>query len=728
MSRLVSFSLWAVSAFVLINLLTMPVSTVAQIVMACIAVLIAAILKTLRPDGALRMIALAIATSVVIRYIFWRATETLPPVTDLSSFIPGILLFAAECYAVMMLGLSLFVVSDPYEDRPTPDIPDDDAPTVDVFIPTYNEPADMLERTLVAALSMDYPKNKFAVFLLDDGGTEQKRNDPNPEKAAEAEARHIELQELCRKLGAIYLTRAKNEHAKAGNLNNGMEHSFGDLIAVFDADHVPAPEFLRETAGHYLEDPDLFLVQTPHFFTNPDPVERNLGLAGKVPSENEMFYGAIQRGLDRWNASFFCGSAALLSRRALEETDGFSGQSITEDCETAVALHSRGWNSRYVARPMISGLQPETFSSFIGQRSRWAQGMVQILLLDRPQLKRGLSFGQRLSYSSSIMFWLFPFARLAFLLAPIFYLVFNRQIFIASGSDFFAYTVTYMVASLIIQNLLYGSWRRPWMSEVYEFAQSFHLGAAIVSTIMKPRAPTFRVTAKDEISDQDRRSELAPLFYGVFFVLLGLQVWGLWRMATEPENFWLLLIVSGWNFLNLLLSMSALGVVNEVKSKAPMVRLNHKAMLSVNQEVAPLPITLTHATTDRLCFSISPTIRNSLKYGDMAQIELENGDSLNITLDDLRDDLVCGEFRDENPPGVLTRLIYAEPTAWRAYDMGRAPTGILRGTWDFIALSVMQGGEALIGRPGPRSAKSGKIGASSVSETNTPLGASQKAA
>ena len=187
-----------------------------------------------------------------------------------------------------------------------------------------------------------------------------------------------------------YLTRARNEHAKAGNLNNGLEHSTGELVAVFDADHAPARNFLRETVGYFATDQSLFLVQTPHFFINPDPLERNLGTFQTMPSENEMFYGVIQRGLDKWNAAFFCGSAAVLRREALDETNGFSGVSITEDCETALELHSRGWKSVYVDKPLIAGLQPDTFASFIGQRSRWAQGMMQILRYKFPPFKRGL--------------------------------------------------------------------------------------------------------------------------------------------------------------------------------------------------------------------------------------------------------------------------------------------------------------------------------------------------
>ncbi|MGO8655082.1 glycosyltransferase, partial [Rhizobium ruizarguesonis] len=143
-------------------------------------------------------------------------------------------------------------------------------------------------------------------------GTLQKRNSGKLLEAQAAAARHIELKQLCDDLDVHYLTRDRNEHAKAGNLNNGMKHSTGELIAVFDADHAPARDFLLETVGYFEDDPKLFLVQTPHFFINPDPLERNLRTFDKMPSENEMFYGIIQRGLDKWNAAFFCGSAAVL--------------------------------------------------------------------------------------------------------------------------------------------------------------------------------------------------------------------------------------------------------------------------------------------------------------------------------------------------------------------------------------------------------------------------------
>src|SRR5690606_18200646 len=137
-------------------------------------------------------------------------------------------------------------------------------------------------------------------------------------------------------LGVNYLTRLANKNAKSGNLNAALQHTEGDLVAIFDADHAPTKDFLQHTVGYFIKNPKLFLVQTPHFFINPDPLERSLNTFDRMPSENEMFYGIVQRGLDRWGASFFCGSAALLRRSALEQVGGFSGRTIVEDCETAL--------------------------------------------------------------------------------------------------------------------------------------------------------------------------------------------------------------------------------------------------------------------------------------------------------------------------------------------------------------------------------------------------------
>jgi cellulose synthase (UDP-forming) len=592
MSNFVVGVVWAVLAACMIFIVSLPINLQTHLVLGGIILAIMITMKLLRLDGTWRVIALALGVAMVLRYVYWRTTSTIPPTSQLENFIPGLLLYIAEMYSVIMLFLSLFIVAKPLPPRAPKLVSDEELPRVDVFIPTYDESSRMLADTIAAAKAMDYPQDRVTVWLLDDGGTVQKRNSDDVQTAQAAQKRHVELQKLCADLGAKYLTRERNEHAKAGNLNNGLAHSDAELIAVFDADHAPTRSFLRETVGYFKEDPKLFLVQTPHFFLNPDPLERNLRTFEKMPSENEMFYGVIQRGLDKWNASFFCGSAAVLSRKALEETNGFSGTSITEDCETAIELHSRGWNSIYVDKPLIAGLQPASFASLIGQRSRWAQGMMQILRFRFPLLKRGLTLPQRLCYMSSTLFWLFPFPRTIFLFAPLCYLFFDLQVFTASGGEFFAYTLSYIAVNLMIQNYLYGRFRWPWISELYEYIQSVHLLPAVVSVMLNPRKPTFKVTAKDESISTNRLSELSRPFFVIFAVLLIAVGVSAWRIYAEPWKADVTLVVGGWNLLNLILAGCALGVVSERREWSSTRRIKVNRRCEFGHDNAWLPATI----------------------------------------------------------------------------------------------------------------------------------------
>ncbi len=574
-------------------LLAQPVGAVAQTTTSIAVVGVMMLLLRLRQSPEARHVFVALGLVLVGRYVYWRATQTLPSPNDLVDFIPGIILFAAEMFSVLMLGLSLFVVSDPIDRAKPAPLSDEDLPSVDVLVPSYNEGSELLAATLAACRQLDYPADKLTVYLLDDGGTDQKCNAADPIAAAAAQARRAELQALCADLGVRYHARAFNTSAKAGNLNAGLDVSKGELIAVFDADHAPTRDFLRATVGHFREDPRLFLVQTPHFFLNPDPIEKNLSLFRRMPSENDMFYGLIQRGLDRWNAAFFCGSAAVLRRTALEETSGFSGKSVTEDAETALSLHARGWNSRYVDTPMIAGLQPETFASFIGQRSRWCTGMLQILILSNPLSHRGLSLPQKICYLSSAMFWLFPLSRLIFLVAPLLYVFFSVEIYKASLQDFAAYTLPYLGANLLMQNYLYGKVRWPWVSELYEYVQSVFLVRAIVGTVLSPSKPTFKVTQKGETLDEERLSELAPPYFALFGLLVSGMLVAFWRWTQEVDADGLLMVVGGWLLLNLVIAGLALGVVAERTERRRTQRLTveRSATLVINGERQPVVIT-----------------------------------------------------------------------------------------------------------------------------------------
>ena len=653
--------LWAFIFVVVLFAAAQPVSIQTQFFISGTLLFAMALIKISKPDKTWRTIFIFLAGFIVLRYALWRITNTLPEVSDFLSFVPGILIFIAELYAIFMFFLSTFVVIDPIDRDEAPLPPEaDKLPSVDVFVPTYNEEEDLLEVTLLAAREMVYA-GKLTVYLLDDGGTEQKRNDPDPDKARKALERHESLKVLCNRLSSHkvpikYLTRKKNEHAKAGNMNAALDHTDGDLILILDADHVPTANFLDRTVGYFLRDPKLFLVQTPHFFITPDPLEKNLETFTKMPSENEMFYSVIQKGLDKWNAAFFCGSAAVIRRRVLGEVDGFSGESITEDAETALELHARGYNSLYVAEPLVAGLHPETFSAFIGQRSRWSQGMMQIFLLKNPLFKKGLKLQQRLSYTSSSMFWLFPFARLAFLLAPLFYLFFGLEIYNASAAEFIGYTMTYMIATLMVQNFLYGSVRWPLISELYEYVQSLFTARAILKVFMNPRAPTFNVTAKGETLSRDYVSPLFKPFLIVFLLLFAGLLAAIWRYNAFPDTQDIVLVVATWNVFNLLLAMSALGVVCELRQvrAAPRMRIKRQAEVWVGNQ------------------SVRASVEDISATGAQILVPYEQGNALFRAPRKRTDD--NGETTTEQGTVSVLRVLPGEYT--QAADPDRAPDDV----------------------------------------------------
>ncbi|KKB07372.1 UDP-forming cellulose synthase catalytic subunit [Devosia chinhatensis] len=703
MTKAFSILIWLLVSATTFVLLTIPVSLQVHLVMAALLILLMAVIKLLRLEGNWRLLLLALGTIIVLRYAYWRTTSTLPPVTQLADFIPGLILYLAEMYCILMLFLSLFVVIKPIPPRPSMRLaPDEAVPHVDVFIPTYNEDYALLAGTLAAAKAMDYPADRFTVWLLDDGGTEAKRNDPDPDNAAEALDRYNQLRQLCDELGCRYLTRAENKHAKAGNLNNGLAHSSGEFIAVFDADHAPARDFLQETVPYFGRDARLFLVQTPHFFLNPDPLERNLRTFEVMPSENEMFYGVIQRGLDRWNAAFFCGSAALLRREALEVTQGFAGRSITEDCETAIELHSRGWNSIYVDKPLVAGLQPATFASFIGQRTRWAQGMMQIMLFSFPLFKPGLKLVQRLSYMSSTMFWLFPLPRMIFLFAPFCYLFLDLQIFTASGGEFAAYTLTYVLVNLVLQNSLFGRWRWPWISELYEYIQSVHLLGALLSVLRNPSKPTFKVTAKDESVDKSRLSELARPFYLIFLLLLLAVAMTIYKIGAEPYRAEVTMVVGGWNIFNLILAGCALGVVSERREIRASRRVNIERRCEVRgADGAWVRGTITNVSSGGLGVRLAagsaglargaPTTLRFNPLSDTGANELAI--FIRSVSPETKGAVLGCRYMPERGQDyrLIADLLYANSATWQQRQRSRQINiGIIRGTVRFLAIASYQ--------------------------------------
>lgn len=606
------------------------ITTKTQIAVAVSAIVVFLALKKFNNIETIRVLYLILAAFLSVDYFYWRTFTTLG-FNDLLSFSCAIILYLAELYGFVVYILSIFVNIDPLDRKPIPlkkEAPSE-LPSVDVMIPSYNEDAELLEVTVLSALQMDYPKDRFNVYLLDDGGTDQRCNSPDPVLAAKAKKRREELTALCQKVGAKYLTREKNVHAKAGNINSALQQTHGDLIMILDADHAPTSDFLQNTVGWFIKDPKMFLVQTPHFFINPDPIEKNLQTFAQMPSENEMFYRVIQRGLDYWNAAFFCGSAAVLRRKYIMEIGGISGDTITEDAETALTMHARGYNSAYIAKPMISGLQPETLGGFIGQRVRWAQGMLQIFLLKNPIVLPGLTLPQRLCYFSSGFFWFFAYARLVFLLAPMCFLFFGLKIYNANFVDFAAYCLPHLFAVFMVSDFLFGHVRWSFVSELYELMQSVYTFPAMLKVLMNPKAPTFNVTAKGETLTQDFISPLARPFY--LFLLLNLVAIGfgagrlVWGNVGDRFPTTITMCWAGFNVFILLAAMGAL-LERRQRRASPRMPANIPARVRVGDK--SYVATITDLSISGASIQIDAAYETTFRTDTKADFVVQNNNAL----------------------------------------------------------------------------------------------------
>lgn len=524
---------------------------------------------------------------VVMRYLYWRTFESLSYEGFFDS-IGAILLYLAEVFAIAIYLLGIFTSLNLLKRKSIDldEFPQEDWPSVDILIPTYNEPQIIIENTVLAALAIDYPSDKFTVNLLDDGGTVQKCKDKDPQKAAQAQKRKKDLMKFCDFVGVKYITREKNENAKAGNLNTALSSVHNDYILILDTDHVPAKQFLKKTTGWFLKDEKIFLVQTPHAFYNQDPIERNLKMGDTALSENDMFYKNIQLGHDFWESSFFCGSAAVLKRSLIDELGGIAGETITEDAETAIKLHDRGYKSVYISEPMVRGLQTESFGALVIQRVRWTQGMVQIFILKNPLLSKNLKWYQQLSYISASFFWFFAYSRVIFFIAPLLYLFFGLRIYNANGTEMLAYVVPHMSMAVMMSYFLYAKVRNPFFSELYETVLSFFTLPAIISVLRNPRAPTFDVTPKGQEMMQDHISDLAVPFVVVFTLVSFGFVATVYRLYAYPYEADVILMTTVWNLLNFLLLVAAIGVTSEKKEVRKSIRipLNSKCTFSLNGE------------------------------------------------------------------------------------------------------------------------------------------------
>ncbi|MBE9167841.1 glycosyltransferase [Pleurocapsales cyanobacterium LEGE 06147] len=433
-----------------------------------------------------RTVVVSILLALTVRYVLWRSLTTL----NLADPLNGIFslgLFFMELLVIFSSSLQLYLnLRVKYRNREAEKmsvavLEGRYTPSVDIFIPTYNEPEFILRRTILGCQALEYANKN--IYLLDD-------------------KRRKEMRLLAQELGCKYITRPDNRHAKAGNLNHALPKTSGELIVVFDADFVPTKNFLTRTVG-FFQNSQIAIVQTHKSFYNRDPVARNLGLENVLTEEEEISYRYSQILRDGTDTAMCCGTSFIVRRSALEEVGGFVTDSLSEDYFTGIRLSAQGYRVIYLGESLSAGLSAENISDFIAQRQRWGRGTLQAFFVkSNPLTIPGLSFLQRLVHFDTSLHWFTYLFRLVFLLVPLAYLFFEVVPYKTTIQETLFFFVPFYVLQIATFSWLNARSRSALLSDIYSVSLCFPVSLTVIQTMFSPFTKGFRVTPKGGLRDR----------------------------------------------------------------------------------------------------------------------------------------------------------------------------------------------------------------------------------
>jgi cellulose synthase (UDP-forming) len=454
----------------------------------------------------------ALTALLLMRYAVWRVVATRPP-SDLgfeTLFFWVFLCF--ELTAVVYTLMSIHMLIRRRDNRRLADRGEaalrargEQVPAVDVFICTYNEELAVLEKTIIAAQAIDYPR--LNVWVLDD-------------------TRRDWLRDYCERRGVHYARRPDNSHAKAGNLNNGLRLSAdvtnAPFILVLDADFAPQRQIVYRMLGLFA-DRRVGLVQTPQFYYNADPIQHNLRATDSWVDEQRVFFDVLQPAKDAVDSAFCVGTSFIVRRDLITAAGGFPVGSVCEDIHTTYLLLRHGHITRWLGERLSNGLSAESIIDYINQRSRWCLGTVQLALLPQGPLRgKGFSFSARLHFLHGLLHWLGkPFMALI-MLAPALYWYAGVSAFHATPQAFAAYGLP-----PLMMFWAYSYWiseRRclPVFSEVSQLVAAMAVTGTLLSAMLKPFGHPFKVTAKGlDRSKTVVHWKQVAVFGGLLVALLG---------------------------------------------------------------------------------------------------------------------------------------------------------------------------------------------------------------
>ena len=274
-----------------------------------------------------------------------------------------------------------------------------DLPHVTIQLPLYNE-ATVVARLLDHAAKIDYPRSKLEIQVLDDSTDESRQM---------ARSKALELAESAPSLSAdvrddwrgdldiVYLHRVDRTGYKAGALDKGLDVAKGELVAIFDADFLPEPTFLRDLVPHFIgeENAKVGMVQARWGHMNRElswlTRVQALMLDGHHLVENRARHAA------GWLFNF-SGTGGMWRRKAIDEAGGWEHDTLTEDLDLSYRAQMKGWKFVYRENVVTPAELPEDVSAFRAQQFRWAKGTVQTArkLMKKVMFDSELSLSQRM--------------------------------------------------------------------------------------------------------------------------------------------------------------------------------------------------------------------------------------------------------------------------------------------------------------------------------------------
>ena len=491
---------------------------------------------------------------ITLVYLGWRVYYSIPFGYGPVAVAANLLLLFVEA-----LGFAESVVMFSHlvrmREHPLPAIPEDAWPDVDVFIATYNEPVELLRRTVNGCVHMKYPdKSKVHIYICDDN-------------------RRPEMRALAKELGVGYFDRPDNSGAKAGNLNHALGLTSSPYIVTFDADMIPQSGFLLKTIPYFvdveLREKDrpenerlrLGLLQTPQSFYDPDVFQHALYSEKRAPNEQDFFYRTIEPAKTSTNSVIYGGSNTVLSRKALEDIGGFYTGSITEDFATGLLIESAGYVSLALPKPLASGQTPHTFKEHIKQRTRWARGVLVTARKLKIWRRKALTLSQKCSYWSSVVYWYAPVKNLIYMLSPLLYALFAVPVFRCTWPELLVFWLPMFALQdlglrLNSKNAISTKW-----SGIYETSVTPHLLIPTIKEFFGVSTLKFKVTDKSKQSPKRQRDVRSMI---PFLILTGLSVAGIVRIVCvfSADQAVGLLILLFWIIRNLYFLIMSLFLID----------------------------------------------------------------------------------------------------------------------------------------------------------------------